>query len=136
MFSAFDSHCGEVCGLKWSPDERQLTSGAADRLVNVWSESQINAQSSPPPIFSFNDHLSTVKAIEYVPFLGGVNCNMVATGGGVNDNTVKIWNLSTGTIHSSLDTENKVGFKCDIFREKSTFRFLQSSSTRNIARWL
>jgi WD40 repeat protein len=94
--------------LKWSPDERQLTSGGADSLVNVWNESQINSRDAPQPVYTFDDHNATVKAVEYVPFLSNLNCNMVATGGGGSDHSVKLWNLSTGTLHSSLDTQNKV----------------------------
>jgi WD40 repeat protein len=115
-----------------------LTSAGADRLVNVWNEAQINAQQPPPPMFSFDDHISTVKAVEYIPFLGGLNCNFVATGGGANDHTVKVWNLSTGTIHSSLDTENKVS-ECWLlvypFFKNLHLRFRRFFSTRSIGRW-
>jgi len=107
LVGTFSCHRGEVCGLKWSPDERQITSGSADNTVKVWNESQVNSEGASP-IFTFIDHSAAVKAVEYVPFLGGLNCNMVATGGGTGDNTVKIWNLSNGTLHSSTDTENKV----------------------------
>lgn len=96
--------------MKWSPDEQHLTSGGADRLVNVWNETQVNNRDAPSPVYTFEEHNATVKAIEYVPFLSGLNCNMVATGGGGGDHSVKIWNLSNGTLHTSLDTQNKVCF--------------------------
>jgi len=43
-FSVFESHTQEVCGLKWSPDERYLTSGGSDALVNVWESAQVSTQ--------------------------------------------------------------------------------------------
>lgn len=106
IFSDFDTHTGEVCGVKWSPDEKYLVSGGADRCVNVWSGEQLSAD-EPAPLHQFVDHTATVKAVEFVPFLG-MNCNMVATGGGMNDGTVKLWNLTSGQLHSNIDTENQV----------------------------
>uniref|UniRef100_A0A915DJM7 HMG box domain-containing protein n=1 Tax=Ditylenchus dipsaci TaxID=166011 RepID=A0A915DJM7_9BILA len=107
LIGTFDSHSHEVCGLKWSEDERYLTSGGADAVVNVWEKTQISAE-EPSPLWSFNDHTAAVKAVEYVPFLGMAGSNMVATGGGTNDFSVRLWNLSTGTAHSSMDTFSQV----------------------------
>ncbi|KAI1728294.1 cell division cycle protein 20 like protein [Ditylenchus destructor] len=107
LIGTFDSHSHEVCGLKWSDDERYLTSGGADAAVNVWERNQINAE-EPNSIWTFSDHTAAVKAIEYVPFLGIAGSNMVATGGGTNDHTVRIWNLSTGAAYSSFDTFSQV----------------------------
>uniref|UniRef100_A0A1I7SCR3 WD_REPEATS_REGION domain-containing protein n=1 Tax=Bursaphelenchus xylophilus TaxID=6326 RepID=A0A1I7SCR3_BURXY len=106
LIGDFDLHTGEVCGVKWSPDEKHLVSGGADQTVNVWDERQIGAD-DPQPTHTFVEHTATVKAIEFVPFLG-MNNNMVATGGGLNDGTVKIWNLSTGQLHSSYNTDNQI----------------------------
>lgn len=33
---------------------------------------------------------------------------MVATGGGTNDHTVRIWNLATGALHSTHNTYSQV----------------------------
>jgi WD40 repeat protein len=104
-------------------------------LVNVWDESRINVQNAPTPTFTFDEHQSSVKAIEYVPFLGGPNCNMVATGGGINDHTVKIWNLATGELHSSLNTENKVSFekRVSFYFPFAGFRYsLQQAISRDV----
>lgn len=58
-------------------------------------------------MYSFNDHTAAVKAIAYVPFLG-LGGSMVATGGGTNDHTVRIWNLTSGTCHMTVDTLSQV----------------------------
>ncbi|KAI1714223.1 anaphase-promoting complex subunit 4 WD40 domain-containing protein [Ditylenchus destructor] len=107
LTSSFDYHSYEVCGLKWSNDEKYLTTGGADAVVNVWEHSQI-CTSNAQPIWSFNGHSAAVKAIEYVPFLGIAGSNIVATGGGTNDHTVRLWNLTTGTTISTLDTGSQV----------------------------
>lgn len=102
----FDCHTGEVCGLKWCPELKHLVSGGADHSVNVWDTRQMGVE-DPKALYHFAEHTATVKAIEYVPFLG-LNSNMVATGGGLNDGTVKIWNLSTGLLHLTVETDNQV----------------------------
>lgn len=57
------------------------------------------------PIFTFNEHVASVKAVEYVPFIGA---NMVATGGGTQDQTIRVWNLSSGTQHSVQNAQSQV----------------------------
>jgi cell division cycle protein 20 (cofactor of APC complex) len=84
-------------------------------------------------MFTFDDHASTVKAIEYVPFLGGMNSNFVATGGGYDDHTVKIWNLSSGTLHSNLDTEGKVS--AILFNKSYREMCVAQAGPKNIVRF-
>lgn len=36
MVCSLQEHTQEVCGLKWSPDGKQLASGGNDNLVCVW----------------------------------------------------------------------------------------------------
>lgn len=47
----FESHSQKVCGLKWSEDERYMTSGGADTVVNVWEHTQITEEE---PVNCFN----------------------------------------------------------------------------------
>lgn len=102
LISEFDSHTSEVCGLKWSPDQQYLTSGGGDRLVNVWEFRQISTNHDKP-LYTFDDHVASVKAIEY-----GLKTNVVATGGGTNDHTVKFWNLYDGSCQYTVDTQSQV----------------------------
>ncbi|KAL3077250.1 hypothetical protein niasHS_013239 [Heterodera schachtii] len=107
LISTLDAHTHEVCGLKWSPDEHYLTSGGSDALVNVWENVQLSSN-NPTPLFKLNDHVSTVKAIEYVPTMGLGPANLVATGGGTRDHTIRFWNLTDGSAHFTLDTHSQV----------------------------
>jgi cell division cycle 20-like protein 1 (cofactor of APC complex) len=35
-FSKFESHKEEICGLKWSPNEKLLASGGNDNKLMIW----------------------------------------------------------------------------------------------------
>eukprot|EP00198_Chlamydomonas_reinhardtii_P008278 XP_001697615.1 activator and specificity factor for anaphase promoting complex [Chlamydomonas reinhardtii] len=48
-------HRSEVCGLKWSPDDRQLASGGNDNQLYIWS------LASSSPQIKFSDHTAAVK---------------------------------------------------------------------------
>uniref|UniRef100_A0A915CKH7 Anaphase-promoting complex subunit 4-like WD40 domain-containing protein n=1 Tax=Parascaris univalens TaxID=6257 RepID=A0A915CKH7_PARUN len=99
----FENHTQEVCGLQWSPDGRYLASGGGDNVVNVWDSNMITAD-EPSPIYTFCDHLASVKAIAFNPQLS----NSLATGGGTADRTIKFYNLSTGTLCHSEQTDSQV----------------------------
>lgn len=42
--------------------------------------------------------------------MGGLGpANLVATGGGTRDHTIRFWNLTNGSAHFTLDTQSQVG---------------------------
>lgn len=92
-------HSQEVCGLVWSPNLRQLASGGNDNLLCVWD----NRQTSIPTIV-FNQHSAAVKAIGWSPH----EENLLASGGGTVDRTIKFWNTESGTLTKSFDTGSQV----------------------------
>ena len=47
--------CLQVCGLKWSPDDRELASGGNDNQLYIWN---LNSQA---PLLKFSDHSAAVK---------------------------------------------------------------------------
>jgi len=91
-------HTQEVCGLKWSPDGRYLASGGNDNTVQVWDPNRDN------PVHTITAHQSAIKAVSWCPWQTGV----LATAGGTVDRTIRIWNTSTGSQLSSLDTGSQV----------------------------
>jgi len=99
-------HKQEVCGLKWSFDERQLASGGNDNKLLIW-----NAQSSTP-IVKFNEHGAAVKAIAWSPHQHG----LLASGGGTADRCIRFWNTLTGTALSHVDTGSQV---CNLMWSKN-----------------
>ena len=107
------SHRSEVCGLKWSPDDRELASGGNDNLLLIWSPTAgtsggggngAGGGGSPAPMQRFSSHLAAVKAITWSPHQHG----LVASGGGTADRCIKFWNTSTGQQLQSIDTGSQV----------------------------
>eukprot|EP00595_Chromulina_sp_UTEXLB2642_P003207 CAMPEP_0196768082 /NCGR_PEP_ID=MMETSP1095-20130614/42318_1 /TAXON_ID=96789 ORGANISM="Chromulina nebulosa, Strain UTEXLB2642" /NCGR_SAMPLE_ID=MMETSP1095 /ASSEMBLY_ACC=CAM_ASM_000446 /LENGTH=113 /DNA_ID=CAMNT_0042137157 /DNA_START=1006 /DNA_END=1347 /DNA_ORIENTATION=+ len=75
----FNNHKQEVCGLKWSFDEKLLASGGNDNKLYIWS---INQSSNCEPLYEFSDHGAAVKAVAWSPHQHG----LIASGGGTADN--------------------------------------------------
>eukprot|EP00798_Chlamydomonas_sp_ICE-L_P028038 gene28038-31138_t len=99
-------HRSEVCGLKWSPDDRQLASGGNDNQLLIWSVS------STSPILRFTDHVAAVKAIAWSPHQHG----LLASGGGTADRCIRFWNTASGNALNSIDTGSQV---CNISWSKN-----------------
>eukprot|EP01041_Mallomonas_annulata_P009496 gene9496-19730_t len=59
----YTAHKQEVCGLKWSPDEKQLATGGNDNKLFVWDIQKSDSE----PLFQFTDHIAAVKAIAWSP---------------------------------------------------------------------
>ena len=90
----------EICGLKWSFDERQLASGGNDNKLYVWDIS-----SDPTaPVFRFSDHSAAVKAVAWSPHQHG----LLASGGGTADRHIRFWNTITGAPLQKVDTGSQV----------------------------
>ena len=91
-------HQQEVCGLKWSPSGNQLASGGNDNLLHIWQQGQST------PVHSLAGHQAAVKALAWCPF----QSNLLATGGGTADRSIKFWNTHTGALLNSIDTGSQV----------------------------
>lgn len=92
-------HKQEVCGLKWSPDGKQLASGGNDNKLFVWDD--LNST----PLHRFTEHTAAVKAIAWNPHQNGI----LASGGGTQDKKIRFWNTLTGSLLSEVDTGSQVG---------------------------
>ncbi|XP_003558934.1 protein FIZZY-RELATED 2 [Brachypodium distachyon] len=96
--SKLTGHKSEVCGLKWSYDNRQLASGGNDNRLFVWN------QHSVQPVLKYTEHTAAVKAIAWSPHLHG----LLASGGGTADRCIRFWNTTTNTHLSFMDTGSQV----------------------------
>ncbi|CAH8833541.1 unnamed protein product [Trichobilharzia szidati] len=89
-----DFHTQEVCGLSWSPDKHYLASGANDNYVAIWS-----ANDNSKPVHALSGHQAAVKALAWCPW----KPNLLCTGGGTSDHTLRFWNTATGACVKSVD---------------------------------
>ncbi|GAB5366333.1 hypothetical protein AAMO2058_001135000 [Amorphochlora amoebiformis] len=105
-FRKLVGHKQEVCGLKWSFDERQLASGGNDNKLLIWTTQSSN------PIVRFNEHAAAVKAIAWSPHQHG----LLASGGGTADRCIRFWNTLTGTPLNRVDTGSQV---CNLMWSKN-----------------
>ena len=96
--SKLSGHKSEVCGLKWSYDDRELASGGNDNQLYVWSAN------STHPLLRYSDHTAAVKAIAWSPHQHG----LLASGGGTADRCIRFWNTTTNTPLSCIDTGSQV----------------------------
>ncbi|KAK6117118.1 hypothetical protein DH2020_049163 [Rehmannia glutinosa] len=86
--SKLSGHKSEVCGLKWSYDNRELASGGNDNR----------------PVLKYCEHTAAVKAIAWSPHLHG----LLASGGGTADRCIRFWNTTTNTHLSCMDTGSQL----------------------------
>ena len=108
-------HRSEVCGLRWSPDGRELASGGNDNLVCIWSARHMvgpttlgGAAGRMPahdtPVHRFDAHTAAIKALAWSPHAS----NLLATGGGTADRCIRFWNTASGTSLGCMDTGSQV----------------------------
>ena len=100
-------HSQEVCGLKWSFDGSQLASGGNDNNLMIWN------LHSTKPIMCNNSHLAAVKAIAWSPH----HHNILVSGGGTADRTIRFWNTSTFENILKYDTGSQV---CNLVFSKTS----------------
>lgn len=114
-----NAHKQEVCGLKWSFDDKQLASGGNDNKLYIWNIHGLsqtadtsndsrrlprNPNDPIMPEYRFDEHLAAVKAIAWSPHQHG----LLASGGGTADKTIRFWNTITGTPLHHVDTGSQV----------------------------
>lgn len=93
-----EGHKQKVCNLKWSLDGRFLASGGCDNKALVWDLHHVC------PLLVLSGHTAAVKALAWNPFSG----NLLATGGGTDDRTIKIWDCVDNKCLRSVDTGSQV----------------------------
>ncbi|GAB2210918.1 hypothetical protein Droror1_Dr00016207 [Drosera rotundifolia] len=91
-------HKSEVCGLKWSHDDRELASGGNDNQLLVWN------LHSQQPLHKLKEHTAAVKAIAWSPH----QSSLLASGGGTADRCIRFWNTTNGSQLNSIDTGSQV----------------------------
>lgn len=107
-------HSQEVCGLKWSYDDKYLASGGNDNKLFIW-----NPNWSQTPWNRLDQHTAAVKAIAWSPHQSGLLCS----GGGTADRCIRFWNVLNGTLLKTIDTGSQV---CNIAWSKTVNEFVST----------
>ena len=106
-------HTQEVCGLKWSFDGSQLASGGNDNKLMIWNlHSRI-------PLMACQSHQAAVKAIAWSPH----HSNILVSGGGTADRTIRFWNTSIMRMDGVIDTGSQV---CNLVFSKTCSEFVST----------
>lgn len=98
FINSLDKHTQEVCGLAYSA-EGLLASGGNDNLVNIWDPSR-----SVLPRHTFDHHKAAVKGLAWCPW----QSNLLASGGGTADRTLRFWDTTHGACLNHIDTKSQV----------------------------
>lgn len=112
-------HTQEVCGLRWNSATRgevraggaagggygnatQLASGGNDNLLNIWDLRR--STNEVAPLWQFRDHTAAVKALAWNPR----QSNLLVSGGGTADKTLRFWDTLRGECINVVDTLSQV----------------------------
>lgn len=114
IIERFQYHTKEVCGLKWSFDGTQLASGSNDNTLCIWD---INSHREPK--HTFTSHRAAVKALAWSP----LDKNLLASGGGTKDKSIKFWDTEEGTEICSLKTSAQI---CSLIWSKNSKEIISS----------
>lgn len=109
--SKFIGHRGEVCGLRH--DACGLASGSNDNQALIWDLNTGKAR------FSLVGHKAAVKALAWCPW----QRNLLATGGGTADKTMRFWNIESGKLINTVHTDSQV---CSLIWNKNDKEILSS----------
>lgn len=116
IVATYKGHEQEVCGLKWNEDGSTLASGGNENYLCIWDaavsrrnsatqqrQSDDDISTSTPRLL-LTQHKAAVKALAWCPF----KRELLASGGGSADKTIKFWNTNNGTMLNSVDTGSQV----------------------------
>lgn len=98
-----EAHEDAIISAKFGYDNRYIATSGTDSLVKIW-----DIRSNQEPMLTFAEHKACVKALSWNP----VNTDLIATGGGLADREIRIWNASTGETIWNVQTGAQV---CNLF---------------------
>ena len=108
----------EICGMKWSADDKRLASGGDDNLLLIWDVRK------EEPEKKFSSHTSAIKAIDWSTYKYGY----LISGGGTRDMTLKLWNINNMTLIDSINTSSQI---CNIAFSKISHEFITTHGYAN-----
>ena len=114
----YNGHNKEICGMKWSLDDKRLASGGDDNKLIIWD---IRKEEFEKKLTS---HTSAIKALDWSTHKFGY----LLSGGGTQDMSLKLWNINTMTLIDSIDTSSQI---CNIAFSKISHEFITTHGFKN-----
>jgi WD40 repeat protein len=104
--SVFMQTLGSVLSVNFSPDSELLVTGDASGAMRVWQVS------SGQPLLIGQEHTTWVRSVSFNPLLSKASQPDIkyAVASGSYDQTIKVWNLSTGKCLQTLQDPDLVCF--------------------------
>ncbi|KAI8897392.1 WD40-repeat-containing domain protein [Globomyces pollinis-pini] len=97
--TARNFHRDKVVGMARSPDNSMIATGGNGYLVNIWDDRRLDR-----PRVTISSHTSAVKALAWCPW----QPDMIATGGGTDDERLLFHDTNTGKLLKSTHTGNQI----------------------------
>ncbi|KAF1333130.1 Cell division cycle protein 20, partial [Globisporangium splendens] len=121
QIATLSGHAQEICGLAWTPDGYTLASGGNDNTLCLWDSKKVRSASgvTAMPRHALREHTAAVKALAWCPW----ERNLLASGGGTADRSIKLWNASSGHVVQSVATGSQV---CGLVWSRSERELLSS----------
>ena len=111
-------HEKEICGMKWSIDDKKLASGGDDNLLFIWD---VRKEEPEKKLVS---HTSAIKALDWSTYKFGY----LISGGGTQDMTLKLWNINNMTLVDSINTSSQI---CNIAFSRISHEFITTHGYKN-----
>ena len=109
------NHKGEICGLSWQSSGYCLASGGNDNVIKIWDLRKQNKS-----MMKIKQHTAAIRALEFCPF----NDNLLASGGGSGDSSIRITSLRDhGKNSMVIRTQSQI---CSLLWDKQCNRLLTS----------
>ena len=94
-------HNDRIVRLVGSNQHSMIAAGGNDNLVSLWD---LSDSKNAILVNALSDHTSAVRGLSWCPWEN----NILMTGGGMNDQTVRIYNIATGKCIGVIQTEAQV----------------------------
>lgn len=98
VVNELDHHKGSICSLKWDYSGFNLASGGNDDDVFIYDHRASSVR------HVLTDHKAAVKGLSWSITKPGI----LATGGGIQDKTIKLWNATQGRLLESTKVTSAV----------------------------
>ncbi len=95
--STFEGHRTEICSLRWNPINSNLANGGNDNKIKIW-------RIGYPMHETLSGHTAGVKALDWCPW----KYNILCSGGGIKDRTIRFWNVPTGKEVKKVVTDSQI----------------------------